>query len=102
MLQGAPRLRVVGRLGVGLDNIDLDACQRNGIEVCPATGANDSAVAEYVITMALLLLRNAYYAQAPVCAGEWPRDECMGREVAGKRLGLVGVGAIARQVAGMM
>jgi (S)-sulfolactate dehydrogenase len=99
LLQHAPRLRVVGRLGVGLDNIDLDACARRGIEVCPARGANDAAVAEYVVTMALILLRNAYYAGAEVRAGEWPRTDCMGREAAGKRLGLVGVGAIARQVA---
>ena len=99
LLARAPRLRVVGRLGVGLDNIDLDACAQRGIEVCPATGANDDAVAEYVVTMALVLLRNAYFAGGAVSAGSWPRTECMGREAAGKRLGLVGVGAIARRTA---
>jgi (S)-sulfolactate dehydrogenase len=64
--------------------------------VYPATGANDLSVAEYVITAALMLLRRAWFATARVAAGEWPRTELMGRELAGKRLGLVGYGAIAR------
>ena len=55
----ARKLRVVGRLGVGLDNIDLTACEARGIEVIPATGANALAVAEYVIGTALILLRGA-------------------------------------------
>ncbi len=96
LLEAAPRLEVVGRLGVGLDNIDVAACERRGIAVYPATGANDLAVAEYVITAALMLLRRAWFATARVAAGEWPRTELMGRELAGKRLGLVGYGAIAR------
>src|SRR5690606_5073892 len=57
LLEAAAATRVVGRLGVGLDNIDLDACRARGIEVIPATGANAQAVAEYVICMAMLLLR---------------------------------------------
>ena len=96
LLKAAPRLEVVGRLGVGLDNIDVPACEARGIAVYPATGANDLSVAEYVITAALLLLRRAWFASARVAAGEWPRTELMGRELAGKRLGLVGFGAIAR------
>jgi (S)-sulfolactate dehydrogenase len=96
LLKAAPRLEVVGRLGVGLDNIDVPACEARGIAVYPATGANDLSVAEYVITAALLLLRRAWFASARVAAGEWPRTELMGRELAGKRLGLVGYGAIAR------
>ena len=99
VLDAATSLQVVGRLGVGLDNIDLDACERRGIKVCPATGANDAAVAEYVIAMAMLLLRNAYLAVPDVVAGEWPRQRCMGREVGGKVLGLVGFGGIARETA---
>ena len=99
LLARAPRLRVVGRLGVGLDNIDLDACAERGIEVCPAAGANDDAVAEYVVTMTLVLLRNAYFSGNAVIAGSWPRSECIGQETAGKRLGLVGAGAIARRTA---
>ena len=56
----ATKLRVVGRLGVGLDNIDTAACAARGVEVIPATGANAQAVAEYVIATAMLLLRGAY------------------------------------------
>ena len=99
LLAAAPDLSVVGRLGVGLDNIDLAACAARGIAVHPATGANDGAVAEYVIGTALLLLRGAYGASAQVAAGAWPRNALMGREIAGKRLGLVGFGAIARETA---
>ncbi|MCM2310254.1 MAG: hydroxyacid dehydrogenase [Steroidobacteraceae bacterium] len=101
LLAAATRLEVVGRLGVGLDNIDVPACEARGIAVYPATGANDLSVAEYVITAALMLLRRAWFASARVAAGEWPRTELMGRELAGKRLGLVGYGAIARVTARM-
>lgn len=99
LLEAAPRLRAVGRLGVGLDNIDVAACGQRGIAVFPATGANDVAVAEYVITAAMLLLRGAYGATDAVAAGAWPRERLMGREIFGKRLGLVGFGAIARETA---
>lgn len=101
LLDAAVRLEVVGRLGVGLDNIDVRACEARGIAVYPATGANDLSVAEYVITAALMLLRRAWFATERVAAGEWPRTESMGRELAGKRLGLVGYGAIARVTARM-
>jgi len=74
LLDAARDLTVVGRLGVGLDNIDLPACRARGIAVYPATGANDGAVAEYVIASALLLLRGAYGATARVAAGTWPRN----------------------------
>jgi (S)-sulfolactate dehydrogenase len=96
LLEGAARLEVVGRLGVGLDNIDVPACDARGIAVYPATGANDLSVAEYVITAALMLLRRAWLSTSRVVAGEWPRTDLMGREMDGKRLGLVGYGAIAR------
>jgi (S)-sulfolactate dehydrogenase len=96
LLDAATRLQVVGRLGVGLDNIDVPACEARGIAVYPATGANDLSVAEYVITAALMLLRRAWLSTARVVAGEWPRTDLMGREMDGKRLGLVGYGAIAR------
>ena len=59
ILAAAPKLKVVGRLGVGLDNIDMVACKARGVEVIPATGANALAVAEYVITAAMILLRGA-------------------------------------------
>jgi (S)-sulfolactate dehydrogenase len=99
LLEKAPNLEVVGRLGVGLDNIDLEACRSRDVAVCPATGANDAAVAEYTITAALVLLRGAWSATDRMIAGEWPRTDLMGREMSGKRLGLVGFGSIAQQVA---
>lgn len=99
LLVEAAKLKVVGRLGVGLDNIDVDACAKRGIKVFPATGANDVSVAEWVIATAMLLLRGAYGATHDVVAGTWPRNRLMGREIAGKTMGLVGFGAIAREVA---
>jgi (S)-sulfolactate dehydrogenase len=99
LLDAAPKLQVVGRLGVGLDNIDVDACKAREIAVFPATGANDVSVAEYVIATAMLLLRGAYGATDEVIAGKWPRNRLMGREIMGKRLGLIGFGSIARETA---
>ena len=99
LLAAATRLEVVGRLGVGLDNIDTDACAARGIAVCPASGANDVSVAEYVIAGALVLLRGAYLSTPELVAGGWPRNRLVGREITGKRLGLVGFGAIARETA---
>ncbi len=99
LLEAAPKLKTVGRLGVGLDNIDLEACKAAGISVHPASGANDLSVAEYVITSAMALLRGAYFGQARMIAGEWPRQEMSGGELAGKTLGLVGCGSIARETA---
>ncbi|MEQ9606173.1 MAG: NAD(P)-dependent oxidoreductase, partial [Kiloniellaceae bacterium] len=99
VLAAGPTLEAVGRLGVGLDNIDMAACKARGLPVFPATGANDQAVAEYVIATTLVLLRGAYHAGAAMLAGDWPRQALMGHEVAGKTLGLVGFGAIARQIA---
>ncbi len=97
LLASAPKLRVVGRLGVGLDNIDVEACKARGIQVIPATGANALAVAEYVICAVMLLLRGQYLSSAAVAAGEWPRAALgEGRETAGKTLGIVGFGGIGR------
>ena len=99
ILQKANTLECVGRLGVGLDNIDVDACKARGVAVYPATGANNLSVAEYVITSAMALLRGAYHANAAMIAGQWPRQSLMGRELSGKTLGLVGFGAIAQETA---
>lgn len=99
LLSAAPGVRAVGRLGVGLDNIDLEECKARGIAVWPATGANDLAVAEYVITTAMMLLRRAYLASDHVAAGEWPRQSLIGGEISGRCMGLLGFGSIARQVA---
>ena len=100
LLEHAPGLRVVGRLGVGLDNIDMELCAQRAIRVIPALGANAQAVAEYVIASAMLLLRGAYASSAQVAAGAWPRAALSeGREIGGKTLGLVGFGDIGRRTA---
>ena len=98
LLEGA-RLRAVGRLGVGLDNIDCKACRERGIAVIPATGANNTAVAEYVLAGLLMLARGCYCGTFAVAAGSWPRERMVGGEISGKVLGLVGFGGIARDVA---
>lgn len=100
LLEAAPLLRVVGRLGVGLDNIDTATCAARGIEVIPATGANARAVAEYVIMTALLLLRGMAGVTEEVAQGTWPRNRMSGgREIAGKTLGLIGFGSIGMETA---
>lgn len=99
LLDAGPDLQCVGRLGVGLDNIDMAACQARNVTVFPATGANDLAVAEYVIASILMLFRGSYHSRDAMIAGQWPRQQSMGHEISGKRLGLIGFGAIARQVA---
>lgn len=101
LLNAGKNLECVGRLGVGLDNIDLVACATRNIEVYPATGANNLSVAEYVITSAMILLRGTYLSKEQMLAGQWPRQACSGREISGKVLGLVGFGGIARQTADM-
>ncbi|HJO98440.1 MAG: hydroxyacid dehydrogenase [Acidimicrobiales bacterium] len=102
LLAAAPKLKVVGRLGVGLDNIDLDACDSAGVEVRPATGANAVAVAEYVLATALMLVRGTFTSTIQVAEGSWPRAEMVGREVAGRMAGLLGFGDVARRVAGLL
>ena len=97
-----PRCKVIGRLGVGLDNIDVDGCAAAGMAVIPATGANAQSVAEYVVATAMLLLRGAYASTGAVAQGKWPRNALSnGREVGGKTLGLVGFGSIGQLTAGL-
>jgi (S)-sulfolactate dehydrogenase len=100
VLAAAPALRAVGRLGVGLDNIDTAACATRGIDVIPATGANADSVAEYVLLAAGVLLRQAFAASEEVADGHWPRAKYSeGRELAGKLLGLVGFGSVGQRTA---
>lgn len=100
LLEKAPKLKVIGRLGVGLDNIDMEACKARGIVVCPAVGANAVAVAEHVIATTLILLRGAaYLSTSRVAVGEWPREELSrGHEAAGRRFGIIGYGSIGQHV----
>ena len=100
LLAALGRCTVVGRLGVGLDNIDEPGCAARRIRVVPATGANALSVAEYVLALVMVLPRGAYAASAEVAAGRWPRPALSnGRETHGKTLGLVGFGAIGRLTA---
>ncbi|MFY7973441.1 MAG: hydroxyacid dehydrogenase [Rubrivivax sp.] len=100
LLAALGRCRVVGRLGVGLDNIDVPACEARGMQVIPATGANALSVAEYVIGTAMLLLRGAYRSSDAVASGQWPRNALSnGREIGGKTLGLIGFGSIGQLTA---
>lgn len=100
LLKNAPRLKVVGRLGVGLDNIDLNECRARNIAVCPATGANTQSVVEYVIGAMMVLVRGAYHSSDRVVAGDWPRAQLgQGGEIRGRTLGLIGFGSIAQSLA---
>lgn len=100
LLDACKNVKVIGRLGVGLDNIDVATCKSRGIEVIPATGANALAVAEYVIGAAMILLRGAYASSNAVANGKWPRNALSnGRETAGKTLGLIGFGGIGQLTA---
>ena len=102
LVSAASAMKVVGRLGVGLDNIDVAACEARGIAVIPATGANALAVAEYVICTAMMLLRGAYASTPAVAEGRWPRTALSnGREAGGKTLGIVGFGGIGRLAAAL-
>jgi len=100
LLAALTRCKVVGRLGVGLDNIDVPACEGRGIKVIPATGANALSVAEYVIASTMLLLRGAFASSAAVASGQWPRTALgNGRETAGQTLGIIGFGSIGQTTA---
>jgi (S)-sulfolactate dehydrogenase len=100
LIATGPELRVVGRLGVGLDNIDMTVCEQAGVRVISAVGANAVSVAEYVIGAMLVLTRGVYGMSPSMVAGEWPRQgHAFGFELMGKTIGLVGFGSIAREVA---
>jgi (S)-sulfolactate dehydrogenase len=100
VLAGAPQLKVVGRLGVGLENIELPACAKRNIKVIPATGANADSVAEYVVGAAIALTRGFIPATISTLKGEWPRPRfSANHEFLGKTIGIVGFGSIGRVVA---
>lgn len=97
LIDNAPNLTCIGRLGVGLDNIDLNACKDKNITVYPAIGANSNSVAEYVICTSMILLRKAFFKKNEMIYGSWPRQESSGSEVNGKTIGLIGFGDIAQK-----
>ncbi len=98
LLASAPLLKMVARMGVGLDNIDLEACKSRGIEVCPSIGANAVSVAEYVIASAMILLRGqTFFATNEVVQGTWNRPKYADSgELAGKVMGIIGFGSIGQ------
>lgn len=100
LLDMAPNLKAVGRLGVGTERIDLGACERRGIPVFPAFGANHVAVAEYTIGAMVALLRGgAFGVNDRMLAGKFPRRDLEGHEAYEKRFGIIGLGRIGQAVA---
>jgi D-3-phosphoglycerate dehydrogenase len=99
LLTGAARLQVVGRLGVGLDNVDLAAARERGVPVVFARAANATTVAEYVCAALFTVARQLTAATASVRAGQWNRQAFTGIELAGRTLGIVGIGDIGARIA---
>src|SRR5579872_231540 len=99
LVNAGKRLRIVGRAGVGLDNVDVDACTERGILVINAPTANILSATEHTMAMLLALCRNIPEADASVKRGEWVRSKFMGIELSGKTLGIIGLGRIGTRVA---
>ncbi|WP_269583835.1 hydroxyacid dehydrogenase [Roseibium sp. Sym1] len=96
VMEKAPKLRVISKHGVGVDNIDLHAAASRGIPVLVATGANAVSVAEHAIALMLATVKRILPLDAGLRAGRWDKAGFLGRELSGARLGLLGMGSIAR------
>ncbi|MGA9980978.1 MAG: phosphoglycerate dehydrogenase [Candidatus Sulfotelmatobacter sp.] len=99
LLEHAKKLRVIGRAGVGVDNIDLDAATHKGIAVMNTPGANAVAVAEHTLGMMLAMARHLCRADSLMHAGKWEKKSLQGTELRGKTLGIVGLGRVGMEVA---
>jgi D-3-phosphoglycerate dehydrogenase len=100
LIEAAPGLRVVGRAGVGVDNVDVDAATERGVVVINAPSGNTTTTAELALALLAALARNVVRGDRAVRAGEWKRRGALsGTEIAGKTLGIVGLGRIGRAVA---
>jgi D-3-phosphoglycerate dehydrogenase len=99
LIDKGARLKVIGRAGVGVDNVDVDAATRRGIVVANAAESTVDSAAEHAIALLLSLARNVPQAHAALTAGTWDRQRFTGVELAGKTLGVLGLGRIGRQVA---
>src|ERR1700736_6697758 len=99
LLDKAPRLRVVGRAGVGVDNIDLEEATRRGVLVMSTPGGNAVSVAEHTFALLLALARQVPRHDKAIHEGRWEKSSAAGTEVRGKTLGLIGLGRIGSEVA---
>ena len=99
VIEAAPQLRVVGRAGVGVDNVDVEAATQRGVVVMNTPGGNTISTAELSFAMILNLARKVPQAHASMTAGKWDRKQFQGAELAGKTLGLLGLGRIGSEVA---
>lgn len=99
VLEAATRMQVVGRAGVGVDNIDLDAATERGVIVVNAPQGNTIAAAEHTLALLMALARHVPQADASMRAGRWDRKSYLGTEIRGKTLGIVGLGKIGSEVA---
>jgi D-3-phosphoglycerate dehydrogenase / 2-oxoglutarate reductase len=99
LLESAPRLRAIGRAGVGVDNVDLEAATRRGVVVMNTPGGNATAVAEHTLALLLSLARRVPQADASLRQGRWEKKKLEGIELRGKTLGLIGMGKIGTEVA---
>jgi len=99
LLEKAPKLRVIGRAGIGVDNVDVDCATKRGIVVMNTPGGNAIAVAELTIGLMVSLARNIPRADVTTRAGQWEKKSLQGTEVNGKTLGIVGLGRIGAEVA---
>lgn len=98
VIENAPKLRVIGRAGVGLDNIDLEAAKERGIEVVNSPGASSRSVAELAMALMFNVARKIAFADRKMREGVWAKKQCMGFELDGKTLGIVGFGRIGYQI----
>jgi D-3-phosphoglycerate dehydrogenase len=98
VLAKAPRLRVVGRAGVGVDNVDLEAASAAGVVVMNTPGGNAVSVAEHTLALMLALARAVPQASASTHSGKWEKKKFLGNELRGKTLGVIGFGSIGREV----
>ena len=99
LIAKAPRLKAVGRAGVGVDNIDIPAASERGIAVFNAPGGNTIAAAELTMALLISVARNVPAAEASLRSGQWDRPTFKGVELKGKTLGLIGAGRIGSEVA---
>ena len=99
VLKNASNLKFIGRLGVGLDNIDTEYCKNKDIHVQPATGMNADSVAEYVVSSSMSLIKKIPMFHNGTIKGEWPRTTVKSTEINQKYLGIIGFGTIGKKVA---